>query len=73
MLGNTNKGIIQLCNVEKGLNECQGVHEFRGVLYGKFNSVVTIMDQLGQSIEEQIADEEAGHMKLDREICGSRR
>ena len=55
------------------MNECQGVHEFRGVLYGKVNSVVTIMAQLGQSIEEQLTDEEVGHMKLDREICGSRR
>ena len=44
-----------------------------GVLYGKVNSVVTIMAQLGQSIEEQLTDEEARHMKLDREICGSRR
>ena len=70
--GNTNKGIIQLCNVEKGMTECHGVHEFKGVLCGKVNSVVTIMAQLGQSTEEQLADEEVGHMRLDREICGGR-
>ena len=44
-----------------------------GVLCEKFNSFVTIMAQLGKSIEEQLTDEELGHMKLDKEICGSRR
>ena len=73
MSGSANKGIIQLSNVEKDSNECQGFHEFMGVLCENFNSVVTIMARLGHSIEEQVTDEEVRHMKLDREICGSRR